>query len=81
MAEQWKEISVEWLGNQTFRGANIAVHFLLEGQGVDPKAVEHAIRLSEEKYCSASTMLGAVAKIETTYEIKSKTAGERITAK
>jgi len=38
------------------------------GGKVSPKAVEDAVRLSEEKYCSVSAMLKRTAKI--TYEIE-----------
>jgi putative redox protein len=31
----------------------IHIEYVVHGKGVDPKAVEDAIRLSEEKYCSA----------------------------
>jgi putative redox protein len=41
----------------------------LRGSKVDSKAVADAIRLSETKYCSVSAMLGAAAKIETSFEI------------
>lgn len=37
--------------------------------GLRSKDVEQAIRLSHEKYCSASAMLGAVAEITHAYEI------------
>lgn len=47
----------------------IEVTYLLWAENIDPKAVEQAIRLSEEKYCSASVMLGAVAEIHSTYKI------------
>jgi putative redox protein len=42
-----------------------AIHlaFKLRGQGLKPAAVERAITLSAEKYCSASVMLGKTAKI------------------
>ena len=33
------------------------ITFIIKGAGVDPKAVERAIDLSQEKYCSASIML------------------------
>jgi putative redox protein len=49
----------------------IEVTYLLWGDALDPKGVERAIQLSEEKYCSASAMLGAVAKISSTYRILS----------
>jgi putative redox protein len=36
----------------------IHFHFKLTGKGLKPDAVERAIKLSHEKYCSASIMLG-----------------------
>ncbi len=48
----------------------IEVLYLVRGRGIKPKAVEDAIRLSEEKYCSASVMLGQTARIETSYRIE-----------
>lgn len=47
----------------------IRVEYLLWGEDLDPVAVERAIELSEEKYCSASIMLGATAEISSTYRI------------
>jgi len=47
----------------------IEVTYLLWGEDLDSKAVARAIQLSEEKYCSASAMLGAVAEIHSNYEI------------
>jgi putative redox protein len=47
----------------------INIMYKVHGQGVKPKAVEDAIRLSKEKYCSASIMLGKTAKITTDYQI------------
>ncbi len=47
---------------------HIQVTYLLWGV-LDPGAVEQAIQLSEEKYCSASIMLGAVAEITSSYQI------------
>ena len=48
---------------------DIEVAYHLWGEDLDPKAVETAIRLSEEKYCSVSIMLGASARITTSYTI------------
>ncbi len=39
------------------------------GKNISPKAVEQAIKLSKEKYCSASIMIGKTAKITTRFEI------------
>ena len=48
----------------------IEVEYVLRGREIKPKAVEDAIRLSEEKYCSASIMLGKTAQITTSYRIE-----------
>lgn len=47
----------------------IEVTYLIWGDGIDPKAVERAIQLSEEKYCSVSAMLRSTAEIRSTYRI------------
>ncbi len=47
----------------------IEITYLLWGIGIDPKAVEQAIKLSEEKYCSVGAMLRPVANIRSTYRI------------
>lgn len=47
----------------------IHMHFQVRGRGLKPKLVEQAIRLSHEKYCSASIMLGKTAEITEDYEI------------
>jgi putative redox protein len=44
------------------------IHYL-RGHDVDPKAVAHAIELSETKYCSVSAMLRESATITMRYEI------------
>lgn len=36
---------------------DIHIHFVVKGSGVKPAQVERAIKLSAEKYCSASIML------------------------
>jgi len=48
----------------------IDVTYIVRGRDIKPKAVEDAIRLSEEKYCSASIMLGKTARITTHYRIE-----------
>jgi putative redox protein len=50
----------------------IEVEYIFHGEGLDPRAVEQAIQLSEEKYCSASVMLGQVASIHSAYRIESQ---------
>ena len=41
----------------------IHAHFKVGGVGLTEKAVERAVKLSAEKFCSASIMLGAMAQI------------------
>jgi putative redox protein len=45
------------------------MHFVVEGRGIASAAVERAIALSHEKYCSASIMLGKTADITTSFEL------------
>lgn len=47
----------------------IHLHFVLVGNEIKEKAVQRAIQLSAEKYCSASIMLGATATVTHGYEI------------
>ena len=47
----------------------INMHFVVSGKGLKPDAVERAIKLSAEKYCSASIMLGKTAEITHSFEI------------
>jgi len=45
------------------------MHFVVSGRGVPAAAVERAIALSHERYCSASIMLGKTAAITTSFEL------------
>jgi putative redox protein len=47
----------------------IHFHFRVTGRNLKPEAVERAIHLSAEKYCSASIMLGKTATITHDFEI------------
>jgi putative redox protein len=47
----------------------IHVKYRLGGKDLTVKAVEQAIRLSEEKYCSVAATVREVAKISTEYDI------------
>jgi len=58
----------------------IHVNYELWGADLDQASVEQAIQLSEEKYCSASAMLGVVAEIESSYQIHVTTPGSEQTA-
>jgi putative redox protein len=47
----------------------VRVHHVVRGYEINPAAIEEAIRLSEEKYCSVSAMVKQTATLHTTYEI------------
>jgi putative redox protein len=50
---------------------DVTVNYLVRGKNIDPRAVERAINLSEEKYCSASAMFSrSGVRIELTFEIE-----------
>jgi putative redox protein len=48
---------------------DIQLHFIVSGKDLKEKQVERAIKLSAEKYCSASIMLGKTANITHDFEI------------
>lgn len=49
----------------------VTVTYIVRGRNIDPRAVERAINLSEEKYCSASAMFTrAGARVETKFKIE-----------
>jgi putative redox protein len=51
----------------TFR--KVHLHFRLSGKNLTEKAVEQAIHLSEEKYCSVAATIRPTAEITTDFEI------------
>jgi putative redox protein len=47
----------------------IHLHFVVDG-AVPAVAVERAVALSHEKYCSATVMLGKTAEVTTSFEVR-----------
>ena len=47
----------------------INMHFTVTGKAIPALAVERAIAMSHDKYCSASIMLGKTAEITTSFEV------------
>ncbi len=47
----------------------ITFHFVVSGRGLAQEVVERAVRLSHEKYCSATAMLEKTAKIDISVEV------------
>ena len=47
----------------------INMHFTVSGKGIPAAAVERAVAMSHEKYCSATIMLAKTALITTSFEV------------
>jgi putative redox protein len=47
----------------------INMHFVVTGKGIPAAAVERAVAMSHEKYCSATIMLAKTAEITTSFEL------------
>jgi putative redox protein len=47
----------------------INMHFVVSGRALPAAAVERAIALSHDRYCSATIMLGKTAAISTSFEL------------
>ncbi|MFS2033562.1 OsmC family protein [Polaromonas sp. CT11-55] len=47
----------------------IHMHFVVTGKGLSSSAVERAVAMSHDKYCSATIMLAKTADITTSFEV------------
>jgi putative redox protein len=52
----------------------IHFHYIVSGRGLAPSQVERAIRLSQEKYCSATAMMSRTAEVTSDFEIRETAA-------
>jgi len=50
----------------------IHLKYIVKGENISPSAVESAIKLSEEKYCSVGGMLQKAVPITSSYEVVSE---------
>lgn len=48
----------------------IRLHFTVTGRGIPASAVERAVAMSHDKYCSATIMLARTADITTSFEVR-----------
>jgi putative redox protein len=62
-------ISADRAGTDPKVFTRVHLHFTVSGPGLDPAKVERAIRLSADKYCSASAMIGKVAEVTHDFEV------------
>ena len=47
----------------------IHMHFTVTGKAITPAAVERAVAMSHDKYCSATIMLAKTAEVTTSFEV------------
>jgi len=47
----------------------VHLQFVVRGRGVRPNLVERAVKLSHDKYCSASAMIGKTAELTMGFEV------------
>ncbi|QEL55024.1 OsmC family protein [Chromobacterium paludis] len=66
----WVEIQADRADIDPKVFTKIHFHFVVVGKGLKPDAVERAIKLSAEKYCSASIMLAKTADITHDFELR-----------
>ena len=63
------DVKAERAGTDPKVFTRIHLHFKLRGRQLPALAVERAIALSHEKYCSATAMLGRTAELTTSFEL------------
>jgi putative redox protein len=63
------KLTAERAGEDPKVFTRIHMHFVVTGRALPAAAVERAIALSHEKYCSASAMLAKTAQMTTSFEL------------
>jgi putative redox protein len=64
------EVSAERAADHPKVFTKIHMHFTVSGVALTEAAVERAVKMSHEKYCSASQMLAKTAQITTSFEVR-----------
>lgn len=70
ISDCWVELSAERAEAIPRVFTRIHAHFVVVGKDVDDDKVARAVKLSADKYCSASIMLGKVAEISHDFEVR-----------
>ena len=63
------DISAERADDHPKVFTKIHMHFTVKGKGIPASAIERAVAMSHEKYCSASIMLAKTAEMTTSFEV------------
>ncbi len=66
----WVELDADRAATEPKVFTKIHMHFVVVGKGLKPESVERAVKLSAEKYCSASIMLGKSAEVTHDFEVR-----------
>jgi putative redox protein len=69
ISDCYVELDSERAENDPKVFTKIHMHFVVKGKDIKPEMVEKAIKLSADKYCSASIMLGQMAAITHDFEV------------
>ena len=70
LVDCWVELDSERAAEDPKVFTRIHLHYVVVGKGLAQAQVERAIKLSKEKYCSATIMLAKSAEITFDYEIR-----------
>ena len=70
LADCWIELDAERAPEEPKVFTKIHLHYVVVGKGLAPAQVERAVKLSKEKYCSATIMLAKSVEITFDYEIR-----------
>ena len=70
LVDCWVELEAERAEEDPKVFTRIHLHYVVVGKGLAQTQVERAIKLSKEKYCSATIMLARSAEITFDYEVR-----------
>ena len=70
IVDAWVELDGERNDEMPRYFTKIHAKFVITGHDLDPRHIERAIKLSMDKYCSASAQMAALAEITTEYELR-----------
>ncbi len=64
------EVEAERAAKEPKVFTKIHLHYIVSGRGLPNAQVERAVKLSKEKYCSATIMLAATAQVTFDFEVR-----------
>ncbi len=70
LTDLYVKVDGQQAGDPPYQFTDIHLHYVVEGNDLDPKKVERAIELSEEKYCSVAATIRGVANLSHSFQIK-----------